>query len=306
MSTLEHSGIAKLATLATTPTNKAPVNAAAQAKSEERFTEDKRFEQMLESMRPLLQSLILPFLTFAGLVLIWVMVQQHLATDLPTPAQVWQQSLELFADPFYQAGPNDMGIGWQVLYSLGRVMLGFGLAVLVGIPVGFLMGMSPVCKRAWLPLVQILRPVSPLAWLPIGLLLFKAVDPSAIFVIFITAIWPVIVNTAAGVEAIPNDYMNVARVLRLGRLEIARRILIPATLPAIITGMKLSLGVAWMVIVAAEMLTGGIGIGFYIWDEWNNLNVSSIIVAILIIGVVGILLESLMSALERRFNYNSH
>ena len=212
--------------------------------------------------------------------------------------------MEVLGNPFYDAGPNDMGIGWQVLYSLGRVMAGFALAVIVGIPVGFLMGASRAVHQACYPLVQILRPVSPLAWLPIGLLIFQAKDPSAIFVIFITSIWPVIVNTAAGVQAIPQDYLNVARVLQLGKLEVTRRILIPATLPHILTGMRLSLSVAWMVIVAAEMLTGGIGIGFYVWDEWNNLNVASIIVAIGVIGLVGILLESVMNLAQHHFDYN--
>ena len=183
-------------------------------------------------------------------------------------------------------------------------MAGFGLAVAVGVPVGFLMGMSPACRTAWQPLIQILRPVSPLAWLPIGLLLFRAVDPSAIFVIFITCIWPTLVNTAAGVQAVPRDYLNVAAVLRLGKWEIATRILLPATLPYIMTGMRLSLSIAWMVIVAAEMLTGGIGIGFFIWDEWNNLNVPSIIVCIMIIGLVGIILEGIMGLIQKRFDYN--
>ena len=179
-----------------------------------------------------------------------------------------------------------------------------GLAVVVGVPIGFIMGMSPAFRVAWQPLIQILRPVSPLAWLPIGLLLFRAVDPSAIFVIFITCIWPTLVNTAAGVQAVPKDFLNVAAVLRLGKWEIATKILLPATLPYIITGMRLSLGIAWMVIVAAEMLTGGIGIGFYIWDEWNNLNVPSIIVCIILIGLVGIVLEGIMSVFQKRFDYN--
>ncbi len=207
--------------------------------------------------------------------------------------------------PFYENGPNDMGIGWQIMYSLGRVMAGFALAALVGIPVGFMMGMSKNIQRAWEPLIQILRPVSPLAWLPIGLLLFQAANPSAIFVIFITSIWPMIVNTAAGVKAIPQDYMNVAAVLRLGRFDITRKILLPATLPHVITGMRLSLNIAWMVIVAAEMLTGGIGIGFWLWDEWNNLNIPHIIVAIVLIGIVGIILESVMNLIQRRFDYRN-
>jgi nitrate/nitrite transport system permease protein len=250
------------------------------------------------------RAIVLPGAVFLLVLVVWMLVNAKITHDIPTPAATWARAVEIFSQPFYVAGPNDMGIGWQVLYSLGRVMAGFALAVAVGIPVGFLMGASRSFHQACYPLVQILRPVSPLAWLPIGLLVFQAKDPSAIFVIFITSIWPVIVNTAAGVQAIPQDYLNVARVLRLGKLEVTRRILIPATLPHILTGMRLSLSVAWMVIVAAEMLTGGIGIGFYVWDEWNNLNVASIIVAIGIIGLVGIVLESVMNLAQRHFDYN--
>jgi nitrate/nitrite transport system permease protein len=252
----------------------------------------------------LAQGIFLPAVTFGIVIGIWAIIHSEVAHGVPSPLTTWHRAVEIFSDPFYSNGPNDMGIAWQVLYSLGRVMAGFGLAVAVGIPVGFLMGMSETCRRAWQPLVQILRPVSPLAWLPIGLLLFKAVNPSAIFVIFITCIWPTLLNTAAGVRAIPQDYLNVSRVLQLGKWEITRRILLPATMPYIITGMRLSLSIAWMVIVAAEMLTGGIGIGFYVWDEWNNLNVSSIIVAIVIIGLVGIVLELGMNLFQRRFDYS--
>jgi nitrate/nitrite transport system permease protein len=247
----------------------------------------------------------LPLLTFAILIVFWAIVQSQFAPDLPTPGAVLDRALEIFADPFRDAGPNDKGIGWQLLYSLGRVAGGFLLAVAVAIPLGFLMGMSKTFNTAWQPLIQVLRPVSPLAWLPIGLLLFKAVNPSAIFVIFITCIWPTLLNTAAGVRAIPQDYMNVARVLRLNPVEIAMKILLPAARPYILTGMRLSLGIAWMVIVAAEMLTGGIGIGFYVWDEWNNLNVASIIVAIGVIGGIGILLELAMDVVQRRFDYTA-
>lgn len=256
-----------------------------------------------ELFKHVAQSVFLPAITFLVVLAIWVVVHDKVSHAIPSPLATWHRAEQIFAHPFYNNGPNDMGIGWQVLYSLGRVSAGFGLAVLVGIPVGFIMGMSPIFQRAWQPLIQILRPVSPLAWLPIGLLLFRSVDPSAIFVIFITCIWPTVMNTAAGVKAIPQDYLNVARVLRLGKLEITRRILLPATLPHIMTGMRLSLSIAWMVIVAAEMLTGGIGIGFYVWDEWNNLNVNSIIVAIVIIGVVGIALEAIMTLAQNRFDY---
>jgi len=243
-------------------------------------------------------------LSFAVAVGIWSAIQSRFAPDLPTPAQTWTRAVEIFSEPFYDGGPNDKGIGWQLLYSLGRVAAGFSLAVAAGIPIGFIIGTSRLIRQGLDPLIQILRPVSPLAWLPIGLLVFKSVNPSAIFVIFITSIWPVILNTASGVSAIPKDYLNVAAVLRFEGLEMARKILLPATLPHIVTGMRLSLGIAWMVIVAAEMLTGGIGIGFFIWDEWNNLNVASIIVAMGLIGGVGIVFETVMNRIQRKFQYH--
>lgn len=256
-----------------------------------------------DGLEKTVQVVALPAITFLVVLLAWHMVQSTVAPDFPTIGAAWDKAVEVFSEPFADYGPNDKGIGWQVLYSLGRVGAGFGLAVLVGLPAGFLIGASKTFERAWMPLIQILRPVSPLAWLPIGLLLFKAVDPSAIFVIFITSIWPIILNTAMGVRSIPADYTNVARVLNLNRFELVTRIFVPSTLPYILTGMQLSLSVAWMVIVAAEMLTGGIGIGFYIWDEWNNLSVPSIIVAILVIGLVGIALEAVMTMVRRRFDY---
>lgn len=259
--------------------------------------------QWRETGRALFLAAFLPLLTFGFVAFVWTYIHFHVSSQIPSIPDTLGAAKTILADPFYKNGPNDMGIGWQLLYSLGRVMAGFSLAAAVGIPVGFMMGMSPAIQRAWQPLIQILRPVSPLAWLPIGLLLFKAVNPSAIFVIFITSIWPMIVNTAAGVKAVPRDYMNVAAVLRLGRFEIVRKILFPATLPHVVTGMRLSLGIAWMVIVAAEMLTGGVGIGFWLWDEWNNLNIPHIIVAIILIGIVGIVLEAAMNLLQRRFDY---
>lgn len=256
-----------------------------------------------ERNRNIALMIILPMFTFLLVLAGWSFLQKNIAPELPTPSETWDHAKTLLSDPFYDQGPNDKGIGWQLLYSLGRVGAGFGLAALVGIPLGFLMGMSQNMQRAFTPLIQILRPVSPLAWLPIGLLVFKAVNPSAIFVIFITCIWPMILNTATGVKAIPQDYLNVASVLKLNKLELASRILFPATLPYVVTGMRLSLGVAWMVIVAAEMLTGGIGIGFWVWDEWNNLYVPSIIVAIALIGIVGILLDGIMGLVQMRLDY---
>ncbi len=256
-------------------------------------------------LEALARAILLPAITFGLVLLGWTIMQAAFVPSFPDVPTVWNKAIEIFSDPFYVYGPNDMGVAWQVMYSLGRVVAGFLLAVAVGIPAGFLIGANKTFEQAWMPLIAILRPVSPLAWLPIGLLIFRAVDPSAIFVIFITSIWPMILNTAAGVKAIPQDYLNVARVLNFNRREMVTKIYVPATLPYMLTGMQLSLGTAWMVIVAAEMLTGGIGIGFYIWDEWNNLSVPSIIVAIVIIGCVGILLEAGMNHIRRRYDYAS-
>lgn len=227
------------------------------------------------------------------------------SSGFPTPLKTWEAAKIIFAEPFYIAGPNDMGIGWNVLASLKRVALGFGLAALVGIPLGFLIGRFSFIANMLNPLIALLRPVSPLAWLPIGLLLFQRAEPASAWTIFICSIWPMILNTAEGVMRIPQDYLNVARVLKLSEFTVMRKILFPAVLPHILTGVRLSIGIAWLVIVAAEMLTGGVGIGFWIWNEWNNLNVENIIIAILLIGVVGMLLEQGLMAIARRFSYGN-
>lgn len=223
----------------------------------------------------------------------------------PTPLKTWEAAKVIFADPFYIAGPNDMGIGWNVLASLKRVAMGFGLAALIGIPAGFLIGRFSFIASMLNPIISLLRPVSPLAWLPIGLLLFQRAEPASAWTIFICSIWPMILNTAEGVMRIPQDYLNVARVLKLSEFTVMRKILFPAVLPYILTGVRLSIGIAWLVIVAAEMLTGGVGIGFWIWNEWNNLNVENIIIAILLIGVVGMVLEQGLMAIARRFSYDN-
>jgi len=233
---------------------------------------------------------------------IWAMVAQTTPT-LPGPVKTWASAVELFSDPFYQKGPNDQGIGWNILASLHRVAIGFGMAAAIGIPLGFMIGRFKFLNAMTAPIISLLRPVSPLAWLPIGLLVFKAANPAAIWVIFISAIWPMIINTAVGVNRIPQDYMNVAKVLNLSEWKIFTKILFPAVLPYMITGIRLSIGVAWLVIVAAEMLTGGVGIGFWVWDEWNNLNVEHIIIAIFIVGIVGLLLEQTLVLLAKRFSY---
>ncbi len=241
----------------------------------------------------------------AGILLMigaWALVAK-LGGGIPDPLTVGRAAAKLFADPFYRKGPNDQGIGWNVLSSLERVGVGFGLAALVGIPLGFMIGRWSFLSGMAAPIIALLKPVSPLAWLPIGLLLFKAANPAAIYVIFVCSLWPMIVNTAVGVRQIPQDYLNVARVLNLSEWKVFTRILFPAVLPYMITGVRLSIGVAWLVIVAAEMLTGGVGIGFWVWDEWNNLKVEHIIVAIFTIGVVGLALEQGLVFLTKRFSY---
>ena len=250
------------------------------------------------------QRIIPPILGFALFIAVWAAVAQ-VTKGIPGPSSTFVAAVKLFSDPFYIAGPNDVGIGWKILNSLSRVGLGFGLAALVGIPAGFLLGRFMFLIRMLSPVIGLLRPVSPLAWLPIGLLVFKAAQPAAIWVIFISSIWPIILNTAAGVSTVPQDYLNVARVLKLSEWKVFTTILFPSVLPHLMTGIRLSIGVAWLVIVAAEMLTGGVGLGFWVWDEWNNLKVEHIIIAIFVIGVVGLILEQALILLARKLTKES-
>ena len=244
-----------------------------------------------------------PMAGLALLIGLWALLTIK-STSFPTPGATFDAAVKLFADPFYRKGPNDQGIGWNILFSLERVAVGFGLAALVGIPLGFIIGRFEFFSRMFSPLISLLKPVSPLAWLPIGLLVFKSANPAAIWTIFICSIWPMVVNTAVGVQRVPADYLNVARVLNLSEWKVITRILFPAVLPYMLTGVRLSVGTAWLVIVAAEMLTGGVGIGFWVWDEWNNLNVKHIIIAIFVIGIVGLLLEQALMAVARRFSFD--
>lgn len=255
-------------------------------------------------LRPLIQRLLPGLCGIVLLLMIWQMAAIW-SSGFPGPWTTWQAAVTLFADPFYNGGPNDRGIGWNVLASLQRVAVGFGLAALVGIPAGFLLGRYRFLASMCNPIIALLRPVSPLAWLPIGLLLFQRAEPASSWTIFICSVWPMVINTAEGVQRIPQDYLNVARVLNLSEWTVMRKILFPAVLPAVLTGVRLSVGIAWLVIVAAEMLTGGLGIGFWIWNEWNNLNVENILVAIVIIGVVGLLLEQALMLLARRFSWEN-
>ncbi|WP_219217909.1 nitrate ABC transporter permease [Variovorax boronicumulans] len=262
-----------------------------------------RKERKPLDLRAFWMRVLPPLVGFGLLLLVWELIAMNSSTGFPSPLVTGKQALTVFADPFYSKGPNDQGVGWNVLASLQRVALGFGLAALVGIPAGFAIGRFEFLARMFNPLISLLRPVSPLAWLPIGLLVFKGANPAAIWTIFICSIWPMVINTAVGVQRVPSDYMNVARVLNLSEWKILTRILFPAVLPYMLTGVRLAVGTAWLVIVAAEMLTGGVGIGFWVWDEWNNLNVANIIIAIFVIGVVGLVLEFALIKVATAFTF---
>jgi len=268
------------------------------------FLQSERGLAFSEAVGRFFRALMPPILGIALFVLLWQIVSASGGDQgLPGPAKTWESAKLLFADPFYDNGPNDKGIGWNILHSLYRVGAGFGLAALVGIPLGFMIGRFQFLSGMMSPIISLLRPVSPLAWLPIGLYVFKETEPASLWVIFISSIWPIILNTAAGVSRVPQDYLNVARVLNLSEWKIFTRILFPSVLPYLMTGIRLSIGVAWLVIVAAEMLTGGTGLGFWVWDEWNNLNVEHILIAIFIVGIVGLLLEQVLVLIANRFNY---
>ena len=297
---------APAATHAAATVNRAPDSLADEVREhEERVRRAEAFaraERRRAEVRASLARLLPPLFGMALLIGVWAIVSST-SPQLPSPAKTWASAVDVFANPFYRKGPNDQGIGWNVLMSLERVGIGFGLAALLGIPLGFLLGRFQFAHAMAAPIISLLRPVSPLAWLPIGLMVFKAANPAAIWVIFISSIWPMIINTAVGVQRVPQDYLNVGRVLNLSEWKIVTHILFPAVLPYMLTGIRLAIGVAWLVIVAAEMLTGGVGIGFWVWDEWNNLNVEHIIIAIVVVGVVGWALEHLLLLLARRFNY---
>ncbi|MCM0590691.1 MAG: nitrate ABC transporter permease [Gloeotrichia echinulata IR180] len=232
-----------------------------------------------------------PVVGFLGIIILWWIIALANHELMPTPPEALVANLDYILNPFYERGPGNLGIGWLLLASLRRVLLGFFLGAVVAIPLGFLIGMSKPAMLAFNPIIQIFKPVSPLAWLPISLAIFNLADPSAIFVIFITSLWPTIINTALGVSSVSKDYLDVARVLEMPRWRQITKIIWPASLPYIFTGLRISLGIAWLVIVAVEMLTGGIGIGFFVWDEWSRLNLSSVFLAVLVIGLTGLVLD---------------
>jgi nitrate/nitrite transport system permease protein len=242
---------------------------------------------------------------FGLLFLIWSIASAIAGSDLPGPLATLKVFWQLISNPFYDNGPNDKGIAIQLTSSLGRVFLGFGLGSLVAVPIGIVMGASSFFKKIFYPVVQVLRPVSPLAWFPIGLAAFKSAESATIFVIFITSLWATVINTAFGVASVPEEHKNVGRAFGFSRTRYLRKILIPYSLPHIVTGLRLSLGVAWLVIVAGEMLSGGIGIGFFVWDSWNALSLERVMSAILIIGGIGLLLDRCFDLLLRRVSYGS-
>ena len=242
-------------------------------------------------------AMIPPLITLAVLLMIWQIAFGRPGATLPPPTQVWSEAKDLILDPFFINGSQDIGLGWRVLTSLQRVVVGFSLSAVVGVLMGAVVGQSIWAMRGLDPIFQILRTVPPLAWLPIALAAFRDSNPSAIFVIFITSIWPVLINTAVGVRNIPQDYRNVAQVLRLNQVEFFFKIMAPSAAPYIFTGLRIGIGLSWLSIVAAEMLTGGVGIGFFIWDAWNSSRLPDIVVALVYIGVVGFVLDRLVAAL---------
>ncbi len=224
-------------------------------------------------------------------------------SGFPTPLQLGSTIAQQLADPFYDRGPNDKGLGLQLAYSLGRVGLGYLLAALVAIPLGFVIGMSPLIHRALDPFIQVLKPISPLAWMPLALYTIKDSAASGIFVIFICSLWPMLINTAFGVAGVRREWLNVARTLEVSPLRRAFEVILPAAAPTILTGMRISMGIAWLVIVAAEMLVGGTGIGYFVWNEWNNLSLPNVLLAILVIGLVGMGLDLLFARAQKAVTY---
>ncbi len=240
-------------------------------------------------------AVIPPAVMIALLLVAWQILCTRPGATLPPPSKIWTEAYDLIVDPFFVAGPQDIGLGWRVLTSLQRVAIGYGFAALFGIALGTLVGQSVWAMRGLDPIFQVLRTISPLAWLPISLAAFRDSQPSAIFVIFITSVWPIIINTAVGIRNIPQDYRNVAAVLQLNHLEFFWKIMIPSAAPYIFTGLRIGIGLSWLAIVAAEMLTGGVGIGFFIWDAWNSSRLPDIFIALAYIGIVGFLLDRVVA-----------
>ena len=255
--------------------------------------------KILPALREIAANVLPPLVMLAIILTVWQILCMRPGATLPSPTKIWSEAKDLIVDPFFVAGPQDIGLGWRVLVSLQRVAIGYGFAAVIGIMLGTIIGQSMWAMRGLDPIFQVLRTISPLAWLPISLAAFRDSQPSAIFVIFITSVWPIIINTAVGIRNIPEDYRNVARVLRLNHLEFFWKIMIPSAAPYIFTGLRIGIGLSWLAIVAAEMLTGGVGIGFFIWDAWNSSRLSDIVVALIYIGLVGFVLDRMVAMLAK-------
>jgi nitrate/nitrite transport system permease protein len=265
-----------------------------------------RWRPAVASLTLIRGAFIAAVLPLAGLGLfglVWDAIARFIAPDLPGPVATFRVFRDLVGDPFYDAGPNDKGIGVQLFASLERVAIGWTAGSLISVPVGILIGINPILRRIMDPVIQVLRPVSPLAWFPIGLVVFQSAPDAAVFIICVTSLWPTIINTAFGASSVPQAHKNVARVFQFSKMQYFFRVVVPYSLPHMLTGMRLSMGIAWMVIVAGEMLSGGTGIGFFIWESWNALSLERVLSAIILIGAVGVVLDRAFAYLTERFSY---
>jgi nitrate/nitrite transport system permease protein len=258
-----------------------------------------RPEKYAKMAREIAAHVVPPLIVLALLMLFWELVCRRTGSTLPPPSKVFKDTKELILDPFFDHGGIDKGLFWHLSASLQRVALGYSIAAVVGVALGTLVGQSVWAMRGLDPLFQVLRTIPPLAWLPLALAAFRDGQPSAIFVIFITSVWPIIINTAVGIRNIPQDYRNVAAVVQLNPLEFFTKVMIPAAAPYIFTGLRIGIGLSWLAIVAAEMLIGGVGIGFFIWDAWNSSHISEIILALFYVGIIGFVLDRLIAALGK-------
>src|SRR5437867_3611714 len=269
-------------------------------RSTRRASPSTRWREEPPMSRSLTRKIVLPLLGLLAVLAVWTAISHAVARDFPSPYRTWMESRRYVLEPFFKDGEMNQGIGRLAFYSLVRVGKGFALALLIGTPIGFLLGLSKTFHVSFDPIVQFLRPISPLAWLPLGLVIFQKSEPAAIFTIALCAMWPTVINTAVGVRSISQDYLNVGRVLKLSRWKMLTKIIVPATVPYVFTGYRLSLGLAWLVIVAAEMLTGTPGVGGFLWQEYNGLVYSHIILSVITIGAIGFVLDRLMGLVEAR------
>src|SRR5436190_20668435 len=247
-----------------------------------------------------IKKIVLPGLGLVVVLVLWTVISQTVAPDIPSPVRTWQESRRYVLEPFFKDGELNQGIARLAFYSLVRVGKGFALALLIGTPIGFMLGLSRTFHETFDPIIQFLRPISPLAWLPLGLVIFQKSEPAAVFTIALCAMWPTVINTAVGVRSINPEHLNVGRVLKLSRFTMLTKIIVPASLPYVFTGYRLSLGLAWLVIVASEMLTGTPGVGGFLWQEYNSLVYSHILLSVITIGAIGFLLDRLMGLIEAR------